>query len=127
MVTQVVNVNYSERASALLALIPNKDWEHSNTALISLIAAQLSQIKMPLSRQIYWFPDAQYEEFRGLPGLVADSLPDDFGNVVLNAWVASRDYRRMTLHQSNDCNIAGNAAWAHWNIHLRPVASTNCR
>jgi serine/threonine-protein kinase HipA len=51
---------------------------------------ELSPIKMPLSRQIYTFPELGHETFKGLPGLLADSLPDDFGNAVLNAWVATQ-------------------------------------
>ncbi len=50
---------------------------------------ELAPIKMPLARGIYSFPELGYETFKGLPGLIADSLPDDFGNAVLNAWVAS--------------------------------------
>lgn len=49
---------------------------------------ELSPIKMPLSQQIYSFPELGFNTFKGLPGLIADSLPDDFGNAVLNAWVA---------------------------------------
>lgn len=51
---------------------------------------ELSPIHMPLSDRIYSFPGLDYEAFKGLPGLLADSLPDDFGNAVLNAWVASQ-------------------------------------
>lgn len=51
---------------------------------------ELSPITMPLSKQIYAFPGLGYDTFKGLPGLVADSLPDDFGNAVLNAWVAAQ-------------------------------------
>ncbi len=51
---------------------------------------ELSPIHMPLSDRIYSFPGLDYEAFKGLPGLLADSLPDDFGNAVLNACVASR-------------------------------------
>ncbi len=51
---------------------------------------QLSPLKMPLSRKIYSFPEADPAAFKGLPGMIADSLPDDFGNAVLNAWVASQ-------------------------------------
>ena len=51
---------------------------------------ELSPIHMPLSDRIYSFPGLDYEAFKGLPGLLADSLPDDFGNAVLNAWIASR-------------------------------------
>ncbi|EPZ2424374.1 type II toxin-antitoxin system HipA family toxin [Vibrio vulnificus] len=51
---------------------------------------ELSPIKMPLSNRIYRFSELDFNTFKGLPGLIADSLPDDFGNAVLNAWVASQ-------------------------------------
>ncbi|EGQ9279367.1 type II toxin-antitoxin system HipA family toxin [Vibrio vulnificus] len=51
---------------------------------------ELSPIKMPLSNRIYRFPELDFNTFKGLPGLIADSLPGDFGNAVLNAWVASQ-------------------------------------
>lgn len=51
---------------------------------------ELSPIKMPLSNRIYSFPGLSFNTFKGLPGLIADSLPDDFGNAVLNAWVAAQ-------------------------------------
>ena len=51
---------------------------------------ELSPIKMPLSPKIYSFPEADPAAFNGLPGMLADSLPDDFGNAVLNAWIASQ-------------------------------------
>lgn len=50
---------------------------------------ELSPIKMPLSKKVFSFPEADFVTFRGLPGMIADSLPDDFGNAVINAWVAS--------------------------------------
>jgi len=51
---------------------------------------ELSPIKMPLSNRIYSFPEIDTAAFKGLPGLIADSLPDDFGNAVMNAWIASQ-------------------------------------
>ena len=51
---------------------------------------ELSPIKMPLSKKIYSFPEIDYAVFRGLPGMIADSLPDDFGDAVMNAWIASQ-------------------------------------
>ena len=51
---------------------------------------ELSPLKMPLAERIYSFPELDFNTFKGLPGLIADSLPDDFGNAVLNAWVASQ-------------------------------------
>lgn len=49
---------------------------------------QLSPIVMPLSRQVFRFPELAYQTFHGLPGLLADSLPDRFGNSLINAWLA---------------------------------------
>ncbi|HOW51307.1 MAG TPA: type II toxin-antitoxin system HipA family toxin [bacterium] len=38
--------------------------------------------------KIFSFPALNRETYRGLPGLLADSLPDRFGNAVLHAWLA---------------------------------------
>ncbi len=54
---------------------------------------ELAPLTMPLAAGIYRFPQLDFATFKGLPGLIADSLPDDFGNAVLNAWVASRGRR----------------------------------
>ncbi len=48
---------------------------------------EISPLKMPLSDTIYSFPVLNQETFYGLPGLLADSLPDDFGNALINAWL----------------------------------------
>ena len=44
---------------------------------------ELSPLRMPLSKNIYEFPTLVGEPFYGMPGLVADSLPDRFGNAVI--------------------------------------------
>ncbi len=49
---------------------------------------QVAPLTMPLSDQIFSFPALAPETFRGLPGLLADSLPDKFGNAVIDAWLA---------------------------------------
>ena len=48
---------------------------------------EISPIMMPLSRVIYSFPELPYNSFKGLPGLVSDSLPDRFGNAVIEDWL----------------------------------------
>lgn len=69
---------------------------------------ELSPIKMPLSRQIYSFPQLNSDTFRGLPGLVADSLPDDFGNAVLNAWVAAQGKSPASISPLQRLQYTGN-------------------
>ncbi len=49
---------------------------------------EIAPLTMPLSGRIYNFPALPRETFHGLPGLLADSLPDDFGNALINAWLA---------------------------------------
>lgn len=49
---------------------------------------ELAPIKMPLSSNKYQFRNLPEATFKGLPGLLADCLPDDFGNAVINAWLA---------------------------------------
>jgi serine/threonine-protein kinase HipA len=58
---------------------------------------ELSPLTMPLSRsRVYSFPalrkrpDEIDSAFNGLPGLVADALPDRYGNELIDAWLASR-------------------------------------
>ena len=49
---------------------------------------EVSPVMMPLRSGVYRFPALTKETFRGLPGLLADSLPDKFGNALINAWLA---------------------------------------
>lgn len=49
---------------------------------------QVAPLQMPLSPRVYTFPDLLRTSFRGLPGLLADSLPDKFGNAIIDAWLA---------------------------------------
>ncbi len=51
---------------------------------------EVAPLTMPLSKQIYSFPALPRETFHGLPGLLADSLPDDFGNALINVWLANQ-------------------------------------
>ena len=49
---------------------------------------QISPLEMPLSNQLYSFPELSQKSFHGLPGLLSDSLPDRFGNALINRWLA---------------------------------------
>jgi len=51
---------------------------------------EVAPIVMPLSRRVYRFPELSRPTFHGLPGLLADSLPDKFGNALIDAWLASK-------------------------------------
>lgn len=51
---------------------------------------ELSPLTMPLSERVYTFPELPRNSFHGLPGLLADSLPDRFGNALIDAWLATQ-------------------------------------
>jgi serine/threonine-protein kinase HipA len=51
---------------------------------------QVSPLMMPLSEFPFEFPSLARNTFRGLPGLLSDSLPDKFGNTLIDAWLASQ-------------------------------------
>ncbi|SFT92457.1 serine/threonine-protein kinase HipA [Algoriphagus locisalis] len=56
----------------------------------------ISPVKMPLEQgtRVYGFPELRksrgdaFDTFKGLPGLLADMLPDKYGNQLINAWLA---------------------------------------
>ena len=50
----------------------------------------IAPLTMPLSSRIYTFPELPLRTFHGLPGLLADSLPDKFGNALIDAWLATQ-------------------------------------
>jgi serine/threonine-protein kinase HipA len=49
---------------------------------------RVAPITMPLANTIYSFPALPRETFHGLPGMLVDSLPDDYGNALIDAWLA---------------------------------------
>jgi len=60
----------------------DKDFLHSGI--------ELAPLMMPLGEKLYSFPGLSRAGFHGLPGLLADALPDRFGNALIDAWLASR-------------------------------------
>jgi serine/threonine-protein kinase HipA len=54
---------------------------------------QPSPLVMPLSTRVYQFPALAAVSFHGLPGMLADSLPDRFGNALIDAWLATQGRR----------------------------------
>jgi len=51
---------------------------------------EVAPLTMPLRSGVYDFPNLSSETFKGLPGMLADSLPDKFGNAVINRWLAEQ-------------------------------------
>ena len=51
---------------------------------------EIAPLMMPLAQVVYAFPELPRSSFHGLPGLLADSLPDRFGHALINAWLATQ-------------------------------------
>ena len=51
---------------------------------------QVAPLMMPLREVPYSFPALSHDTFKGLPGLLADSLPDRFGNALIDVWLAQQ-------------------------------------
>lgn len=54
---------------------------------------EVAPLMMPRRQGIYQFPNLSLNTFHGLPGLLADSLPDKFGTAVIDAWLATQGRR----------------------------------
>lgn len=66
----------------------------------------LAPLKMPVSdsRDQFSFPElrndisSEYDTFKGLPGLLADSLPDRYGNQLINLWLAQQGRTQQSMN-----------------------------
>jgi serine/threonine-protein kinase HipA len=66
----------------------------------------LSPLKMPIksTKSIFNFPDlkkdknSEYDTYKGLPGLLADVLPDKYGNQLINIWLAQQGRSQNSMN-----------------------------
>jgi len=66
------------------------DWQRAG--------ADMAPILMPRTqRGTFAFPNLNPDTWRGLPPMIADSLPDDFGNALIDAWMAREGVAREQI------------------------------
>lgn len=78
----------------------------------------LSPIKMPISdgSRIYSFPELRKgrgeteDTFKGLPGLLADVLPDKYGNRLINLWLAQQGRHENSMNPIEKLCFIGSRA-----------------
>ncbi len=59
---------------------------------------EISPLFLPLSNKIYQFPELKNTKtFQGLPGFIADSLPEKFGNRLLDTYLARHGKKLQDL------------------------------
>jgi serine/threonine-protein kinase HipA len=59
----------------------------------------LAPLTMPLAdtRPTFAFPNLSEPSYKRLPGLLADALPDDFGNALIDAWMTSKGVEKRAV------------------------------
>ena len=53
---------------------------------------EIAPLRMPLSRDVYNFRNLPGATFNGLPGMIADSLPDRFGKALIRTYFKSKNH-----------------------------------
>ena len=94
----------------------DKDWD-------------ISPIMMPLSKtgkRIFSFPENKNSAtFKGLPGLLADMLPDKYGNALINSWLATQGRPTDSLNPVETLCFIGKRAMGALEVEpVNPKEST---
>lgn len=84
-------------------------WDHNNNLAVfefyesyARNGIDISPLIMPLENvyrgdRIYSFPENRGKTFKGLPGLLADSLPDDYGISIIDSYFQSKGLSSMDI------------------------------
>jgi serine/threonine-protein kinase HipA len=59
---------------------------------------EVAPLMMPAAGQRYEFPQLPRDTFKGLPGMLADCLPDRFGNKLIDQWLALQGRSAASFH-----------------------------
>lgn len=97
MPTQLLDVVLWDQLVGKLAVDPRrKAYAFAYTPAWRRSGQELAPLTMPTRNreQVFIFPNLPEATFHGLPAMVADALPDDFGNALIDAWMAERGVTR---------------------------------
>lgn len=84
---------------------------------------ELSPLVMPLSPDPYSFPALPKNTFKGLPGLLADALPDKFGDRLINTWLATQERTPESFNPVERLCYVGSRAMGA--LEFKPAISSN--
>jgi len=77
----------SQRELAVLEFFDSFTQTGMNIAPLTMSIEDLQR-----GERIFSFPALSLKTYQGLPGLIADSLPDDYGNSVIDEWYSRRGF-----------------------------------
>ena len=69
-----------------------------------------SPLRMPLREEPYLFTDLPRETYKELPAMLSDALPDDFGNALINKYMADRGIPADRVSEIDRLAYMGNRA-----------------
>lgn len=78
---------------------------------------ELSPLHMPHRNGTYSFPELSKETFYGLPAMIADALPDAFGNAVIDAWLSAQGIDKSEIKTLDRLAYAGERALGALTFH----------
>jgi len=92
MVTEVISIIYDKQEIAVLSYDLEKMYGNLEfTPVYYNSGLDLAPLMMPNhEKKIFSFPNISKQTFKGLLGMVADSLPDKFGTALLNQWLVAQ-------------------------------------
>ena len=99
---QVVGAVARDPASGFYAFEYEKAWIRGGV--------ELAPLHMRLSSEIYLFPELPVKTFYRLPAMLADSLPDRFGNSLVDAWMAEQGIEPRSITPLDRLAYASNRA-----------------
>jgi serine/threonine-protein kinase HipA len=88
---------------------------------------ELAPLTMPVAsaRQPFIFPDLPELTFKRLPAMLADSLPDDFGNSLVQAWMANQGVAPGDITALDRLSYAGKRSMGA--LEFRPARGPSAR
>ena len=105
---RVIEVSAWGRVVGAVALDPATNFyafEYDNDWVAS--GPELSPLHLPNRSGVVVFPELRRETFYGLPAMLADALPDRFGNALVNAWMADQGIAEQQVSPLDRLAYAG--------------------
>jgi serine/threonine-protein kinase HipA len=73
------------------------------------------------------FPNLPQATFDRMPGLLADALPDAFGNALIDAWMARHGMTKNQVTPLDRLAYMGSGEWGRWSLSPREAPIRKAR
>lgn len=73
-------------------------FEYENNFINNALGIEPSPLFLPRKQGLYDFRGLNKDTYKGLPGMLADCLPDKFGNAIIDSWLAKQGRPRTSFN-----------------------------